>query len=70
MLRWKNCFQSQKGTVLLTLLTKRNLNCNDFLPTNGRTLVNCFLGANKYTTFFNINIIQIFLDAKPGNHSF
>ena len=35
-----------------------------FLPKNQRTQVNRFLGANKYTTFFNLQIIQIFLDIK------
>ena len=33
----KTTFKLQKRTVLLTLLTKRDLNCNDFLPRNGRT---------------------------------
>ena len=48
---------------------KENEKPNDFLSRNRRTLVNCFLAANKYTSFFNKHITQIFLDAKPGNHS-
>ena len=49
--------------ILLTLLTKRDLNCNTFFPRNG-TQVNCFLGANKYTSFFKNNYSDAFLDAK------
>ena len=59
MLRSKNYFQIAKKTtkkqnkkkmVLLTLLTKRGLSCNDLLSRNGRTQVNCLLGSNKYTS--------------------
>ena len=52
-LRSKNYFllsNCKKSTVLSTLLTKQDLNCNDFLPRNGRRQVNCFLGANKNTS--------------------
>ena len=43
-LRSENYFQiaSLKNYFLLTLLTKQDLNCNIFLPKNGRTQVNCF----------------------------
>ena len=44
-----NCKNVRK--VLRTLLTKRDLNCNDFLPRNGRTHFNYFLGAKKYISF-------------------
>ena len=47
----KTPFKLQKRTVLLSILTKRDLNCNDFSPRNRRTQVNSFLGANKYTSF-------------------
>ena len=38
----KATFKLQKNTVLLTLLTKPDLNCNDLLPRNGATQVHCF----------------------------
>ena len=34
-----------------------------FLPRNGRKQIDCFLGANKYTSFLT-QIIQIFVDVK------
>ena len=57
-LRWdqKTTFKLQKCTVLLSLLTKQDLDCNDFLPRNGRTKVNCFLEANKYTSFWTYKL--------------
>ena len=47
----KTTFKLQKCTVLLTLLTKQDLDCNKFL---------FFLGANKYNFFEHRN----YLDAK------
>ena len=63
-LRSKTTFKLQKRTVSLTLLTKRDLNCNDFLPTNGRTQVNYFLGANIYTSIFTYKLSRYFLMQK------
>ena len=68
-LRWdpKTTLKLQKRTVLLTLLTKRDLNCTYFLPRNGRTRVNCFLGANKCTSFLTYKLSRDFLLQKSVN---
>ena len=65
-LRWdqKTTFKFQTRTVLLTLLTKRDLKCNDFLWRNGRTQLNCFFEANKYTSFLTYKLSRYFLMQK------
>ena len=45
--------------ILLTLLMKRALNCNNLLSKNGRTQLNRFLGANK-NTFLTYNLSRYF----------
>ena len=40
------------------------INCNDFLPRNGRTQVNYFLGANKCTSFLTYKLSRYFLMQK------
>ena len=64
ILRSNNYFQIAKSYGLWKLLTKLDLNCNDFLPRNGRTQVSCFLGANKYTSFLTYKLFRYFLMQK------
>ena len=37
----KSTFKLQKHMVLLTLLTKGDLNCNDFFPKKWKNIVDC-----------------------------
>ena len=50
-LKLKTTFKLQKLTVLLILLIKRDLDCNDLLRNNGTTQVSCFLRVNRNTSF-------------------
>ena len=66
-LRSKNYFQIAKKYGFITLLTKEDLNCNNFLPRNGKTQAHCFLGANKYNFFLTYKLFRYFLLQKSLN---
>lgn len=52
-LKLKTTFKLQKLTVLLILLIKRDLDCNDLLRNNGTTMASCFSPVNRNIYIWN-----------------